>query len=76
VRSLDWLETVYPEHSEFRSDRFIAAIDWREDNPFTLAYIVRAISPGQYHHPAATVEDMYRPEYRAHTDTGQMTVTE
>jgi hypothetical protein len=76
VRSLDWLQTVYPEHSEFRSDRFIAAMNWREDTPFTLAYIVRAISPGQYHHPAATVEDMYRPEYRAHTDTGQMTVTE
>ncbi|MEB8389114.1 alpha-2-macroglobulin family protein [Rhodobacteraceae bacterium KMM 6894] len=76
IRSLDWLQTVYPEHSEFRSDRFIAAIDWREDKPFTLAYIVRAISPGEYHHPAATVEDMYRPEYRAYTDTGQMTVTE
>ncbi|MCQ0091011.1 alpha-2-macroglobulin family protein [Roseovarius sp. M141] len=76
VRALDWLETAYAEHSEFRSDRFIAAVDWRQDNAFNLAYIVRAISPGQYHHPAATVEDMYRPEYRAHTDTGAMTVTE
>ena len=27
VRSLDWLQTIYPEHSEFRSDRFIAAVD-------------------------------------------------
>ncbi|MCZ4351999.1 MG2 domain-containing protein [Roseovarius aestuarii] len=76
VRALDWLKTVYPEHSEFRSDRFISAIDQRDDTPLTLAYIVRAVSPGQYHHPAATVMDMYRPEYRAHTDTGQMTVTE
>ncbi|HEY9040495.1 MAG TPA: alpha-2-macroglobulin family protein [Roseovarius sp.] len=76
VRSLDWLETTYAEHSEFRSDRFIAAVEGSQDKPFNLAYIVRAISPGQYHHPAATVEDMYRPEYRAHTDTGQMTVTE
>ncbi|WP_324752638.1 alpha-2-macroglobulin family protein [Roseovarius sp. Pro17] len=76
VRSLDWLKTAYARHTEFRSDRFIAAVDWREDEAFRLAYIVRAISPGSYHHPAATVEDMYRPQYRAHTDTGAMTVTE
>ncbi|QIE46063.1 alpha-2-macroglobulin family protein [Pseudohalocynthiibacter aestuariivivens] len=76
VRSLDWLKTANAEHSEFRSDRFIAAVDWRSNDPLTLAYIVRAISPGSYHHPAATVEDMYRPRYRAHTDTGAMTVAE
>ncbi len=76
VRSLDWLKTADARHTEFRSDRFIAAVDWREDAAFRLAYIVRAVSPGSYHHPAATVEDMYRPQYRAHTDTGQMTVTE
>ena len=76
VRALDWLETADTEHTEFRSDRFIAAVDWRDRDPFTLAYIVRAVSPGSYHHPAATVEDMYRPQYRANTDTGTMTVTE
>ncbi len=76
VRALDWLKTTHTEHSEFRSDRFIAAVDWRESDPFTLAYIVRAVSPGSYHHPAATVEDMYRPQYRANTDTGAMRVTE
>jgi uncharacterized protein YfaS (alpha-2-macroglobulin family) len=39
-----------------------------------LAYIVRAVSPGQFHHPAATVEDMYRPEFRAWTDSGRVEV--
>ena len=68
--------TAHVRNSEFRSNRFLAAVDWRKDEPFTLAYIVRAISPGTYHHPAASVEDMYRPQYRAHTDTGQITVTE
>ncbi|MEO0371345.1 MAG: alpha-2-macroglobulin family protein, partial [Pseudomonadota bacterium] len=76
VRSLDWLDTAYPEHTEFRADRFLAAMDWRNDRPFDLAYIVRAVSPGAYHHPAASVEDMYRPAYRAITTTGQMRVTE
>lgn len=74
VRSLDWIETVYAETTEFRSDRFLAAVDWRQDKAFRLAYMVRAVSPGSYHQPAATVEDMYRPRYRAHTDTGAMTV--
>ncbi|MEL7255008.1 MAG: alpha-2-macroglobulin family protein [Pseudomonadota bacterium] len=76
IRSLDWLDTAYPEHTEFRADRFLAAVDWRNDRPFDLAYIVRAVSPGAYHHPAASVEDMYRPAYRAITATGRMSVTE
>ncbi|SEK79354.1 hypothetical protein SAMN05421666_0054 [Roseovarius nanhaiticus] len=76
IGALDWLQTAYAQHTEFRSDRFIAAVDWREDRPFSLAYIVRAVTPGSYHHPAAIVEDMYRPEYRANTDTGAMSVTE
>ncbi len=76
ISSLDWLQTTYAEHSEFRSDRFLAAVDWRSDKPFQLAYLVRAVSPGRYHHPAATVEDMYRPSYRARTATGAMSVVE
>jgi len=51
-------------------------VDWTSPNPFRLAYIVRAISPGTYRLPAASVEDMYRPDYRARTDTGSVTVTE
>ena len=35
-----------------------------------LAYVVRAVTPGTYAHPAATVEDMYRPQYSARTATG------
>ena len=76
VRSLDWLKPASAETAEFRADRFLAAVDHRSDMPFTLAYIVRAVSPGDYHHPAALVEDMYRPEYRAVTATGRLTVTE
>ncbi len=76
VRSLDWINPASTRYREFRSDRFLAAVDWRSDKPFQLAYMVRAIAPGSYHHPAATVEDMYRPQYRAWTDTSAMQVTE
>ncbi|MBM7067106.1 alpha-2-macroglobulin family protein [Actibacterium sp. 188UL27-1] len=75
LKGFDWLETAPTRHSEFRQDRFLTAIDWRSDKPFKLAYVVRAISAGDYHHPAASVEDMYRPQYRAQTDTGRVTIT-
>lgn len=76
IRGLDWLQPQRGEASEFRTDRFLTAVDWRSDQPFTLAYIVRAVSPGTFHHPAASVEDMYRPQMRARTDAGQVVITE
>ncbi|MEL7091025.1 MAG: alpha-2-macroglobulin family protein [Pseudomonadota bacterium] len=76
VRALDWLKPASAQHAEFRTDRFLAAVDHRSDDSFRLAYIARAVSPGDFHHPAALVHDMYRPEYRAITDAGRVTVTE
>jgi len=60
--------------TEFRSDRFLAAVDSTDNEKFDLAYIVRAVSPGKFYHPAASVEDMYRPEFRANTDAGRISV--
>jgi uncharacterized protein YfaS (alpha-2-macroglobulin family) len=40
-----------------------------------VAYIVRAVIPGAFVHPAATIEDMYRPERYARTASGKLTVT-
>ena len=76
VNALNWLKPASTRHAEFRSDRFLAAVDSRGDKTFDVAYIVRAITPGDYHHPAALVEDMYRPQYRANTASGRLIVTE
>ncbi|MEM9582230.1 MAG: alpha-2-macroglobulin family protein [Pseudomonadota bacterium] len=76
VRALDWLKlSTRIQNTEFRQDRFLAAVDHGGTQAFQLAYIVRAIAPGSYHHPAASVEDMYRPAYRARTETGRVVVT-
>jgi uncharacterized protein YfaS (alpha-2-macroglobulin family) len=40
----------------------------------SVAYLVRAVTPGSYVHPAATVEDMYRPDRFARTASGQLVV--
>jgi uncharacterized protein YfaS (alpha-2-macroglobulin family) len=73
---LGWLDALNEvAHSEFRQDRFLTAVDWSSDQPFKLAYVVRAVSPGTFHHPAASVEDMYRPDFRARSETGELTIT-
>ncbi|MEM8646918.1 MAG: alpha-2-macroglobulin family protein [Pseudomonadota bacterium] len=71
-----WLPETIPAHREFRDDRFVAAFDRAKGGKtdFTIAYSVRAVTPGRYHHPAAHVEDMYRPELTARTATGWMSV--
>ena len=42
---------------------------------FTVAYVVRAVSPGKYVRPQANVEDMYRPDRYGRSDTGSVEVT-
>ncbi|MDO8884830.1 alpha-2-macroglobulin family protein [Pseudotabrizicola sp.] len=77
LANLEWLNLEGDvAHSEFRQDRFLTAIDRTNGNAFRLGYIVRAISPGEFHHPAASVEDMYRPSFRARSDTGRVTIAE
>ncbi|QFT32931.1 hypothetical protein FIV00_20740 [Labrenzia sp. THAF82] len=65
-----------PEHSAFYSDRFEVAIDQTRQNgqEMSFAYLARAATPGEFAHPPASVEDMYRPDRRAVTATGRFTV--
>ena len=75
IASIDWLESVdTTEMAEFRADRFAAALVWNSRDAFRLAYILRAVTPGTFRHPAASVEDMYRPEFRAWTGGGTVHV--
>jgi alpha-2-macroglobulin len=76
--TLDWIaDGADPVHSEFRDDRFTAAFDRVADaSPvFTVAYVVRAVSPGRYVLPQAKVEDMYRPDRFGRTATGAIEIT-
>jgi alpha-2-macroglobulin len=76
LQNFEWLGPTDAAHSEFRTDRFVAAFDRSAGSPreFTVAYVVRAVTPGTYALPAASVEDMYRPELSARTATGMMEV--
>ncbi|MES0879458.1 alpha-2-macroglobulin family protein [Roseibium sp. SCP14] len=65
-----------PEHSAFYSDRFEVAVDQTRQGgqQLTFAYLARAATPGEFTHPPASVEDMYRPDRRAITDTSRFVV--
>jgi uncharacterized protein YfaS (alpha-2-macroglobulin family) len=76
--TLSWIEDAQePVNAEFRDDRFSAAFDRKSGDAsvFTVAYVVRAVSPGRYVHPQAYVEDMYRPDRFGRTATGAVEVT-
>jgi uncharacterized protein YfaS (alpha-2-macroglobulin family) len=75
--TLDWIEDAEePEHSEFRDDRFNTALERASDDSpvFTVAYVVRAVSPGKYVLPQAFVEDMYNPSRYGRTATGTLEI--
>jgi alpha-2-macroglobulin len=75
--TLDWIEDgEEPEHTEFRDDRFNAALERASNDSavFTVAYIVRAVSPGKYVLPQAFVEDMYNPSRYGRTATGTLEI--
>ncbi len=75
LSNFDWLDKTEAAHLEFRDDRFVAAFDHGSIGEITLAYVVRAVTPGVFTHPAAQVEDMYRPEINGRTAAGFMEVT-
>ena len=80
ISALSWLKSdIGAEHTEFRDDRFVAAFNFlrnrSQNTSATVAYIVRAVTPGTFVHPAALVEDMYQPENFARTASGRLEIT-
>jgi uncharacterized protein YfaS (alpha-2-macroglobulin family) len=59
---------------EARDDRFIAALTLIARDPFALAYVVRAVTPGAFFFPGAEARDMYHPAVNAHTAAGRLTI--
>ncbi|MBX2806786.1 MAG: alpha-2-macroglobulin family protein [Hyphomicrobiales bacterium] len=80
ISAFSWLgNPADPLHTSFRDDRFQAAFsEIRRDKStpanFTMAYVMRAVTPGEYTHPGAYVEDMYRPERFARTEPGKVKI--
>jgi hypothetical protein len=61
------------ETAEARDDRFVAAVDVISDAR-TLAYVVRAVTPGSFTMPGVVAEDMYRPDVFARSAASEITI--
>ena len=69
-----WLGRIdRPQTAEARDDRYVAAIDVR-DRAVSLAYLVRAVTAGDFTLPGATAEDMYRPDVNARSAAGRVVI--
>jgi alpha-2-macroglobulin len=79
----DWLKVTHARMAEARDDRFVAAVNFADkrygyqegSDVFRVAFIVRAVTPGRYVLPAASIEDMYRAALSARTAISTTTVT-
>jgi uncharacterized protein YfaS (alpha-2-macroglobulin family) len=67
TEDLAWLDELSRlQQAEYREDRFVATADisryyWRYEGQFRMAYMVRAVTPGDYVIPGIYVEDLFRP---------------
>jgi hypothetical protein len=67
-------ELTQPEMAEARDDRFVAAVTLYDKKSATVAYMVRAVTPGRFTLPGVSAEDMYRPDVFARTGSRQITI--
>ncbi len=61
--------------SEMRDDRFVAATKTYGRKTYTIAYLIRAVTPGDYIWPGVVVEDMYRPQDHAISEAGRVQIS-
>jgi len=60
---------------EARDDRYVAALDVSANSGFAMAYVARAVTPGEYYLPGVEVKDLYRQDLYARTAGGRLTVS-
>ncbi|BEV09630.1 alpha-2-macroglobulin family protein [Asticcacaulis sp. DW145] len=63
-----------PDVQEARDDRYVAALDVSANSGFAMAYVARAVTPGEYYLPGVEVKDLYRQDLYARTAGGRLTV--
>lgn len=74
---VDLQNTTPLKHTEYRDDRFVAALDHNGYAISHVFFMLRAVTPGIYKVPPAVIEDMYRPEIRGVSETlDAITITE
>ncbi len=64
-------ELTATQVQEARDDRYVAALTIEGRKGYAVAYVARAVSPGEFFFPGAEVRDMYRPAVQARSAPGR-----
>jgi uncharacterized protein YfaS (alpha-2-macroglobulin family) len=67
-------ELVAPDIAEARDDRFVASFNLYDQKRMTVAYMIRAVTPGTFTMPGVVAEHMYKPDTFARTVSRTITV--
>ncbi|WP_017930504.1 alpha-2-macroglobulin family protein [Robiginitomaculum antarcticum] len=71
----EWVgEIADLDMAEARDDRFVGSLKLSNRNWVRMAYVVRAVTAGDFAIPGAIIEDMYRPGDIAITPAGRITI--
>jgi hypothetical protein len=65
-----------PDGQESRDDRYVAALDLAGGKTFALAYVARAVTPGDFYLPGVEILDMYHAGVNARTGGGRVQIAE
>ena len=62
--------------AEMRDDRLVASerVNRWDDGQISVAYVVRAVTQGDFVFPGAVAEDMYRPEFNGRTQAQRLMI--
>ncbi len=63
-----------PSAQESRDDRYVAALPVASNGHFQVAYVARAVTPGDFYLPGTELRDMYRPNLYARSAGGRTQV--
>ena len=64
-----------PLAQESRDDRYVASLNVEGGKSFAVAYVARAVTPGDFYLPGVEAHDMYRPAVFARSAGGHATIT-
>ncbi len=75
IGPFEWVGEISPlEIAEARDDRLVASLKTDRQNSYRIAYVVRAVTAGDFAIPGVVIEDMYRPGDMAITPAGRVTI--
>ena len=76
LKNMPWLATLsVVDYAASRDDRFVAALRLYGQASFEVAYLARAVTPGNYALPGPYIESMYRPDIFGIGPAGALTVS-